>query len=273
MVNRKDVTFVFEPAKRNDEPLLTEAHQNDFKADFFNELERLQTWACENEWDPLLLPDFHVIASARFKISRALNPAWSGFSGVMEFPASRVAARRAAVAHELVHVLFPNANRFLAEGLAVYLQAQIGGNPAFPNFGRSLHDATRDRIEEMASLFGSSVSDCLDKIHLVALDRIATPSPLVLQIGPKFYGEDPRGQANIYVMVGSFIQFVIGTLGLQKFKSLYCKTPLVPLTQTAGPADRWIEVYELGLEDLERKWKRQLVAKGRVLDDGPPRPT
>ncbi len=41
----------------------------------------------------------------------------------MEFPAWRVNAGKAAILHELAHVFFPNGNRFLAEGLAVYLQA------------------------------------------------------------------------------------------------------------------------------------------------------
>ena len=56
----------------------------------------------------------------------------------MEFPAWRVLARKAAILHELVHVFFPSGNRFLAEGLAVHLQAEIGGNPVTRSSGRRL---------------------------------------------------------------------------------------------------------------------------------------
>ncbi len=58
-----------------------------------------------------------------------------------EFPANRVAAGEAAVAHELVHVFFPNANRMLAEGLAVHLHQCVAPNPAFPNFKNGLTSA------------------------------------------------------------------------------------------------------------------------------------
>jgi hypothetical protein len=267
MINRHHATFIFEPSSQNDEQSLTQARQIEFKSDFFDELERLQAWASERRWDPLPVPGFHVTVSQRFKISRALNPAWSGFRGHMEFPASRVAARKAAIAHELTHVFFPDANRFLAEGLAVYVQAQIGGNPAFPNFGRPLHEEARGRVENMIALVASNDSDRLGQLKLTALDEIATPNPLVLKVGNMFNGEDPRGQANIYVIAGSFIQFLVERLGLEKFKLIYGKTPLVPLMQDAGLPARWNEIYGFSLADLERDWKRAIIEGGAAGDD------
>ena len=70
-------------------------------------------------------PDLHIFVSEVYPRSKALVPAWLGQRGWMEFPAHRVVAGEASIAHELVHVLFPNGNRMLAEGLAVYLQHKL----------------------------------------------------------------------------------------------------------------------------------------------------
>jgi hypothetical protein len=91
------------------------------------------------------VPELRVVVSDQYQISKSLVPAWSGRAGQMEFPSRRVIAREAAIAHELIHVFFPNGNRFLAEGLAVYVQTAIGGNPAFPNFGKPLHELVREQ--------------------------------------------------------------------------------------------------------------------------------
>jgi hypothetical protein len=266
MADRQNITFFFEPSNQIDRPSLREAHQIEFRTDFFKELERLRAWAGEQRWHPLPASEFHVTVSERYKISRALNPAWSGLHGYMEFPASRVAARKAAIAHELTHVFFPNANRFLAEGLAVYVQAQIGGNPAFPNFGQPLHDMARHRVRDMIPLFDCDALDCLGAIRLAALDEIATPNPLVLQVGNTFHGEGPLGQANTYTIAGSFIQFLAETFGLDKFKSIYGATPLVPLAQNAGLPGRWIDAYGVSLADIERHWKRTVIATAPARD-------
>lgn len=97
--------------------------------------------------------------------------------------------------HELVHVLWPNGNRLLAEGLAVHLQAEIGGNPAFPNFGRPLHQLVCERLCE---LIPASPPTSLDAVRIADLDAIATPAPLGLTIGDHVYGEGARGQSIIY---------------------------------------------------------------------------
>jgi hypothetical protein len=266
MVDRQNIAFVLETSDKTDDQSLTESHQIEFKVDFFKELERLETWAGEHRWNPLPVPELHVTVSRRFRISRALNPAWSGLHGHMEFPVLRVAARKAAITHELTHVFFPNANRFLAEGLAVYVQAEIGGNPAFPNFGQPIHDMARQRVKDMIPRFAGDELDCLGELRLAALDEIATPDPLVLQVGNTFHGENAPGQANIYAITGSFTQFLFETFGLDKFKSIYDKTPFVPLVQNAGSADRWNDTYGFPLADLEQDWKRMVIAGGAAGD-------
>jgi hypothetical protein len=202
-----------------------------------------------------------VIVADRYRISKSLVPAWNGNAGRMELPAWRVAARKAAIMHELVHLVFPNANRFLAEGLAIYLQAEIGGNPAFPNFGRPLHVVAREVLQELVPEFASGQPDRLDAVRLAELDAIATPEPLTLRIGARVLGEEPRGQARIYPLAGSFTQHLVESHGLERFRALYSQTSLVPLVQNAGPADRWLGIYGLSLTDLERGWKSMIARR------------
>jgi hypothetical protein len=240
---------------------LTSDHQNQFKADVHREAVRLEQWSAARGWPAPSIPNLQVTVSDQFKISKALVPAWNGRPGHMEFPSWRVAARKAAIAHELVHVLFPNGNRFLAEGLAVYLQAEIGGNPAFPNFGRPLHELARKLLHDMIPEFSPGHPDSLALLHLADLDAIATPGPLELKVGEDFYGEEPRGQAHIYPLAGSFVQFLIETRGLEKFRALYERTPLIPFEQAAGAQERWLGVYGLSLTELEGEWKSLIAGR------------
>jgi hypothetical protein len=231
------------------------AEQNGFMTDFARDLARLSQWTSEHRWPACHARDLQVVVSDKFRISKSLVPAWYGHAGYLEFPAWRAIERRAAIAHELVHIFFPNGNRFLAEGLAVHLQAQIGGNPAFPNFGTPLHALASECLRDMMPRVTHGGGYALDEINLAELDRIATPGPLELRVGQDFYGQEPHGQAHIYPLVGSFVQFLIETRGLDQFRTLYMLTPLVPLQQNAGPPARWMEIYGLSLAHLQREWK------------------
>jgi hypothetical protein len=243
-----------------DYPSLSPAQQDDFKTHFAGELASLKTWWAQEQWSPSLPPaDLKIFVSDEYKISKSLLPAAIGQKGRMEFPAWKAVAGESAVAHELVHVYFPNGNRFLAEGLAVYLQAKIGGNPAFPNFGRPLHQLVRELLPKMVPEFTGANPKGLEKIHLMDLDKIATPSSLRLRVGLNLYQDDPTGQAHIYPIAGSFIQFLIETHGMERFRTLFMRTPLKPLEREAGSPDRWREVYGASLAELEGSWKSQLV--------------
>jgi hypothetical protein len=249
-----------------------QAEQDCFKEDFARELEGLEHWSAEHDWISFkrAVPNLTVVVSERFNISKSLVPAWNGWAGHMEFPARRVLAGKAAVLHELVHVFFPSGNRFLAEGLAVHLQAEIGGNPAFPNFGRPLHALAGERMRDMAgqvevnggaAFKPAPASEIFAGIRLDELDAIATPSPLTLHVGENFYDEDPQGQACIYPIVGSFVRFLIETRGVERFRRLYLETPLMPRRQDAGPPHRWSGVYGVSLADLEQEWKSLIAGK------------
>jgi hypothetical protein len=249
--------FAFEGAERTD-AAATPATQNQFKLNFCRELARLEAWAADVGWPADRVPELHVVVSDRFKISKSLVPVWSGRAGHMEFPVWRVKTGKAAIMHELVHVFFPNGNRFLAEGLAIYLQAAIGGNPAFPNFGRPLHGVAQECLADMPRETANTADPGLEHIHLAELDAIATPGPLTLRVGREVYGEDKRGQAFIYPLAGSFVQFLVETRGLETFRALYMQTPLVPLSQNAGAPQRWSSAYAVGLAELESEWKSMI---------------
>jgi hypothetical protein len=239
-----------------DYPSLSPVQQNAFKAHLERELASLNSWCMRQRWLPSQpVADLKIFVSDEYKVSKALMPASVGQRGRIEIPAWKAVAGEAAIAHELVHVYFPNGNRLLAEGLAVYLQAEIGGNPAFPNFGQPLNRVARDMLRKMAPEFAAGGPARLDKLRLADLDKIATPSPLRLRVGLNLYQDDPFGQAHIYPIVGSFAQFLIETRGLKKFQALYEKTPLKPFERNPGSPDRWAEVYELPLEVLETQWK------------------
>jgi hypothetical protein len=209
-----------------------------------------------------LIPDsanLQIFVSDEYKISRSLVPAAVDRRGRMEFPAWKVIAGEAAILHELVHVYFPNGNRLLAEGLAIFLQATIGGNPTFPNFGRPLHETVRELARDMVPEFMPGKPESLEKIRLADLDKIATPSPLRLRVGRNLYENTPFGQARIYPIAGSFVQFLIETYGTDRFYALFLRTPLLPFRRGAGATDRWKDVYGLSLTDLELRWRSTIV--------------
>jgi hypothetical protein len=186
----------------------------------------------------------------------------------MEFPESRVASGRAAIAHELAHVWFPNANRFMAEGLAVHVQAEIGGNPAFPNFGEPLHDLACEVLHGIErECPGGDPNNLKSRTLLLDLDAIATPSPLTLKVGDNFYGEGPRGQRVVYPIAGSFVAFLIESRGTGQFCELYRQTPFKPQACAAGASERWRNVYGLSLADLEVEWKTMIASCDRVALD------
>jgi hypothetical protein len=240
-------------------PSLSPAQQDTFKADFFREVASLNNWSRQENWPPYPPASLQIFVSDEYKIPKSLVPAALGHRGRMEFPAWKAIAGEAAIAHELVHVYFPNGNRLLAEGLAIYLQDKIGGNPTFPNFGRPLHQVARELLRAMVPGFTAGKAESLDNIHLADLDKIATPSPLRLRVGRDLYDNTPTGQAHIYPIAGSFTQFLIDTHGIEMFRALFQRTPLVPIERNPGFPARWVDVYGLSLSDIELKWKSMIV--------------
>ena len=178
-------------------------------------------------WGATWKGPIRIHMDSSYQISRALVPAYQGNRGFMEMFFRRVDHRIIAgpLLHEIVHIYAPNDNRFLAEGLAVYLQDKMGGNPGFPNFGENLDTLALGTFSEVTSL--------------EALNRVRTPQPLSSS------GVDER---TAYIVAGSFVGFLMEKYGLEMFKALYV-------------AGNFKEIYGKPLSVLENEWRSSIQSK------------
>jgi hypothetical protein len=290
-------------------PCVSPAQQTKFQRDFQEQLESIQAALSGykdrngDAWLPLdgALPprttsglyqprsDFHVFVSEVYPRSRALVPAWLGQRGWMEFPAHRVVAGEAGIAHEIVHVLFPNGNRLLAEGLAVYLQNRLCPHvPVYPNFGDRLEALV---AEFLRTNFKSSAHLALWSIDLDGLERISTPDKFRLRlgraglIGAKPGVPDPPAEEVkvIYAIAGLLVEFLLDNLvgddlfTAENFGSLYKSTPLRPLERDSGDPDRWGSFYRAdgksySFTDIGLLWKTYMhfvLFAGRTRGESP----
>jgi hypothetical protein len=151
----------------------------------------------EDFWGAAWKEPIRIHVDRSYRISRALVPAYRGNRGFMEMPLRGVRNKDGALLHEMVHIYAPNDNRFLAEGLAVYLHQELAGNPAFPNFGRSLDSEARSRLGDVDSL--------------ERLDRVRTPASLSTVLTER----------SAYVLAGSFVGFLVRKYGLPDLRKLY----------------------------------------------------
>jgi hypothetical protein len=151
----------------------------------------------EKYWGPTWREPIRIQVDRKYAIARSLVTN-GGKPGNIEMPLDRARDRTGALLHEITHNYAPNANRFLQEGLAVYLQDKIGEARSFPNFGRPLGAAAA----EVARSVGS----------LDALNAVRFPQPLASVM--------PDRAA--YLLSGSFVQYLIDRRGgLEKFRTLY----------------------------------------------------
>lgn len=271
-----DLLARFDFAGRIDQdsfPCVSPEQQSKFQLDFVSQFKKVQAQLAKYKWlspDAPLPPrvvsgpyrppaDFHVFVSDAYDLSRSLVPSWFGQRGWMEFPAHRIVVGEAAIAHELVHVLFPNGNRMLAEGLAVYLQQKLFPRlPVYPNYSEPLEETVGTFLR---TTFSTSPSDALWSMDLNGLESISTPDDLYVRIGTRPYiGGDP-GNPNspptphevkfVYAVSGSLVEFLLenpieenGLLTESNFGAVYQSTPLRPLDRDSGAPDRWQKHYK-----------------------------
>jgi hypothetical protein len=287
-------------------PCVSPVQQAKFQADFLAQVAKVLDHLHKYQWlapSSALPPrvtsgpyqprtDFHVFVSEMYGKSRSLVPAWSGQRGWMEFPAYRVAAGNASIAHELTHVLFPNGNRMLAEVLAIYLQNKVSDVPVYPNFGDPLEDLV---AVFLSSTYEDEASDMLWKMNLDAFEQISTPDELGLGLGGEMIGakpgyglkdgdDDPLPQETktVYALAGSLVEFLIENpiedelLTEKHFGALYNSTPLRPLERGCGSKARWQSHYQgkgksYSFTDLGLLWKTymhvNLVGPGKKIPE------
>ena len=211
-------------------PTLSSGDERSFEKRFRQSLSQVCKW-----WGPTFEGPYTIDIEESRGPSMALVPAWRGNQGRILFRGNTVRLGRAAITHEIVHVLAPNANRLLAEGLAVYAHILLQGEPAFPNFGK-------DFTAEARKLSASA--------DIGALDGLATPTRL------KLLDLDNR---DAYIVAGSFVGFLIERHGLEIFRELYDLTSLVPRERNAGAPGRWRKTYGISLEGLVDEWRASLA--------------
>lgn len=212
---------------------LSSSETQEFRSRFATAVDKVCDW-----WGATWTGPINIEVMGKRGPSMALVPAWRGDRGRMIFRAPTVRNSSSAIIHEIVHVVAPNANRFLAEGLAVYAQERLQGQMAFPNYGADVH-------EEAARLAGPSGL----ATYVLALERYATPRRL------RSASLDERQG---YLIAGSFVRYLIETFGLEKFRALYDVTPLVSGAREPGTPVRWHRSYGKSLSTLAMEWEREL---------------
>ena len=175
----------------------------------------------EAYWGATWQGPIRIHVDASYQISKALVPAFQGNRGFVEMPLRRARNNDGALLHELVHVYAPSPNRFLAEGLAVYLQARLGGNKSLPNFGERLASLARRRLPDSGSL--------------TRLNAVRTPTPLRVTMD----------EMTAYIIGGSFVEFLIERYELPRFRILY-------------ETEDYESAYGKTLPELEQEWRAQL---------------
>lgn len=210
-------------------PTLSIGDERSLETRFRKSLARICDW-----WGPAFEGTFTLDVEENRGPSMALLPVWRGNRGRILLRGSMVRAGRAAIAHEITHVVAPNANRFLAEGLAVYANSLFQSEPSYPNFGKDLAGEAR-ALQERADI--------------AALERLATPTRLQLA--------DLDGR-EAYIVAGSFVGFLIERHGLVQFRRIYAATPLVAGARNAGAPGRWRRIYGNNLQGLIDGWRSSL---------------
>lgn len=160
-------------------PTLSTGDERALEVRFRKSLARICEW-----WEPAFAGSSH----SKSKRTAASPWCWCRHGAAIVAASCSVAAWRqgvAAITHEIVHVLAPNANRFLAEGLAVYANDRFQEAPAYPNFGKDLKTEARG---------------ILDRADIAALEQVATPSRLQL---------DGLNSRDAHLVAGSFVGFLI----------------------------------------------------------------
>lgn len=210
-------------------PPLSGGDKQDFVDIFRTQLGKVCKW-----WEGDYAGPWRIEIEDSRGTSMALIPAWRGNRGQVIFRMRTIRQQRTPITHEIVHAIAPNSNRFLAEGLATHAHDALGGQPAFPNFGNDLHTRAKPFVAEA---------------DMAALERLATPKRLQLP------GLQAQGA---YLVAGSFVRFLIEAHGMEKFRDLYERTPLVVKGRNAGATGRWVEVYGIPFGELVVAWREHV---------------
>lgn len=151
----------------------------------------------EKYWGPTWRDPIRIQVSSQYAAANTMVQT-GGKPGRIDMPLDRVRDRTGGLLHEITHNYAPNTNRFLYEGLGVYLQDKIGEARSFPTFGRPLDAAAAEVARNVGSL------DVLDAVRF--------PRPLASVMADR----------PAYLLAGSFVKYLMDRRGgLDKFRALY----------------------------------------------------
>lgn len=219
-----------EPTVRISAEAMADSDVRAFEKTFRKAVGKVCAW-----WGPTYTGSFTINIEDSRGPSMALIPGWRGQRGTMLFRTGTTRDGRSAITHEVVHVFAPNANRFLAEGFAVYAHEHLGEQAAYPNFGEDLHEAAKEYA---------------DQADFQAMDGMATPRRL---------RTDELNGKEAYIVAGSFVRFLVENHGLEKFRRLYAMTPMIPRDRNSGDSARWEQVYGKTLDGLATDWRAKIT--------------
>lgn len=171
----------------------------------------------EKFWGPTWRDPIRIQVSSQYAANTLVQT--GGKPGRIDMPLDRVRDRTGALLHEITHNYAFSENRFLYEGLGVYLQAELGDIRSFPTRGRPLDVAAA----EVARTVGS----------LEELNAVRFPRPLA-SVMP---------DVPAYLLAGPFVEYLTGRKGgLDKFRALYASGGL------SGDVRRTVQRAGAGLE-------------------------
>ena len=114
---------------------------------------------------------------------------------------SYVKKNHAPYIHELVHIIAWNSyTLWLKEGLAVYLNDHLEGQPSFPNFGVNLNRLAKTAVNRSRN--------AISALNLVGRDGY-------------FRFQNRQIRRLFYIFSGSFVEFLFNRIELSKFMKIY----------------------------------------------------
>lgn len=170
----------------------------------------------------LVCPILGIEKNKRIKIQIVEGGICNAYGGVVSLPIRFVTSKRAAIVHEVTHIIAKHENnRFFSEGLAVYFQERFGEDHGFPNFsGLPLDDLMRNH-----------------KDQFIPITELMNDNEVFRQVGTK-------RREIAYIEAGSFINFLVVKYGEQKLADLHNSWTL-----------NYKKIYGKNIKELEAEWK------------------
>jgi hypothetical protein len=157
-------------------------------------------------------------------VATSMDFAWNGALGIVKYPVRRINEGKSVYAHELAHIHSPNNVRYLAEGLAVFLEEIVGNINGMPTFGKTLEFRLRTYLATYPMLSLALDLAKFDQLDVGSTNSGDNMARAEFGLANAIPDNIDRAFAT-YTVSASFVKFLIQTYGIIKFKGLYDLTP------------------------------------------------